>query len=433
MERISRASWILQTKQGLSILVKPCLVRYGWLMDPRDNPYTPNAGARPAALVGRDEEIAAFDLLLARLQNGHTEQSQIVVGLRGVGKTVLLNEFRERAEERKWVAIDIEVAKNDDDDFRRLITREARTALFALSPREKWGERANRAASVLRSFSLSTDPDGRLTAGFHVAAATGAADSGSLDSDLTSVVLALGEAARERGLGVVLILDELQFLSTRQFEALIVAIHKSVQRALPITMVGAGLPQMPELAGEAKSYSERLFIFPRVGALELSTDARAALELPAQARGVSFEATAVDAIMDFTNGYPYFIQEFGKLIWNKAQVTPITKELAEQTAVLVEAKLDTSFFRVRLERTTPLESAYLRAMASLGTESAKASEVAALLHRSTEQCGPIRARLIEKGLLYTTSHGMVSFTVPQFGAFMIRNGPLDVPPKRARR
>ena len=402
-------------------------------MDPLENPYTPNAGAIPPVLVGRDDQISTFDLLLARLRRGRTEQSMIVTGLRGVGKTVLLGTFRDKAEDDNWAVIEIEVSKHDDAHFRLQLSQEFRRALLAISPRSKWRDRTQSAAGVLRSFTLSIDPDGRITAGLGVDAAEGKADSGSLELDLTDLVVSVGEAARQHETGVLILLDEIQFLSKLQLEAVVMAIHKAVQRSLPITMVGAGLPQIAELAGEAKSYSERLFKFPEIGRLSID-DATTALQDPASEQGVTFTDDALVAAYEATGGYPYFIQELGYAAWPLADDNVVTSEDIADAERVFEAKLDASFFRVRLDRTSDLERAYLRAMAQLGPEPQLASDVASLLHRTSEQCGPTRSTLIQKGLLYTPQHGYASFTVPHFDRFMKRSVPmLEAPPIQARR
>lgn len=402
-------------------------------MDPLENPYTPNAGAIPPVLVGRSDQLDSFAMLLARLKRGRTEQSMIVTGLRGVGKTVLLGTFREKAELENWAVIEIEVSKHDDSYFRLQLAQEFRRALLAISPKSRWQHRARTAAEVLRSFSLSVDPDGRITAGFDVAAAEGKADSGFLEMDLSDLVVAVGEAACEHKSGVLLLLDEIQFLSRVQLESLVMAIHRAVQRALPITLVGAGLPQIAELAGAAKSYSERLFKFPAIDRLSES-DANTALQEPAHELGVSFEPDALNSAYMATGGYPYFIQELGYAAWLLAENNQVTQANVLNAQRAMEAKLDSSFFRVRLDRTTELERAYLRAMAELGPEPQLASDVAALLQRTSEQSGPTRSTLVEKGLLYTPQHGYAAFTVPHFDRFMKRAVPeLVVPPIRRRR
>lgn len=400
-------------------------------MDPLENPYTPNAGATPPVLLGRDGQLASFDLLLARLERGRTEQSMIITGLRGVGKTVLLNEFRNKGESKNWAVVEFEVSKHVDDEFRRQLSHQMRKALLTISPRARWGERARTAAGVLRSFTLSVDPSGSVTAGFDVDAIEGQGDSGVLEIDLVDLVVSIGEAAREHQAGVLLLLDEVQFLSRVQLESLVMALHRAVQRALPITMVGAGLPQIAELAGEAKSYSERLFTFPVIDKL---SEADSATALTAPAPGVSFDDEAMSAAYEISGGYPFFIQELGYAVWPLAENDRVTlKNIIDAEKVFI-AKLDSNFFRVRLDRTTELERAYLRAMAELGPEAQLAGNVATLLERTSEQCGPTRSTLIEKGLLYTPSHGYAAFTVPHFDRFMKRSVPdLVVPALRQRR
>lgn len=387
-------------------------------MDPRRNPYAPGAGTKPPALVGRDEQIEAFDILLERLERGYTAQSEIITGLRGVGKTVLLDVFRDTAEARDWATVEWEVEKNAP--FASKMAAQVRRALLQLAPKARWTERALRAAAILKSFTLTFSPDGGMTAGLDVDALAGAADSGALSEDLSDLFVAVGDAAAEHGVGVVFLLDEIQFLKPTDLEALIVALHKCARRSLPITLVGAGLPQIPRLAGEAKSYSERLFRFVTIGRLDPETDARDALILPARDLGVELEPAAVDLVVEYTQGYPYFLQEYGRIIWDEASASPVSLDEVASLLPLIEAKLDESFFRVRAERTTELELRYLYVMARLGPEAHRASEVARGVGRTVEQAGPIRSRLIDKGLLYTPGHGLAAFTVPQFDRYMLR-------------
>ena len=397
------------------------------------NPYTPNAGAEPQAIVGRDDQLDSFDLLLARIEHGRTEQSMIITGLRGVGKTVLLGQFRTKALEHDWVVVEVEVSKHDENDFRRDMASRLRTALLELSPKARWTDRFKHAAGVLKSFTISMDPTGSWSAGFDVEAAEGYADHANLAQDLTDVFLALGEAAREQERGIVLLLDEVQFLNKQQLEALIEALHKMVQRKLPITMVGAGLPQIAELAGDAKSYAERLFTFPQLGNLS-DSDARSALLRPAESEGATFTGDALDAAVVITGGYPYFLQELGYAVWTVAEGPEITVDDVRAAAPAYESKLDASFFRVRLDRTTDLQRAYLRAMAQLGSAAQKASDVADLMGRASTNLGPTRAELINMGLLYTPQHGYAAFTVPHFDRFLIRAIPsLEVPRLKPRR
>jgi len=308
-----------------------------------------------------------------------------------------------------------------------------RPSLFVMSPKAGWGDRVLRAAAVLKSFSISVDPAGTLTGGMDVDAAEGFADQQDLQADLSDLLVAVGEAAQDTGRGLVLLFDEVQFLSTKQLEALISALHKTVQRGLPVTMVGAGLPQIAELAGDAKSYSERLFKFPHIGNLE-DGDARAALVEPANAEGAGYSNDALDLALEVTSGYPYFIQELGYAVWGVAAGPTITRDDVELAVPLYEAKLDESFFRVRLDRATEMERIYLRAMAELGPEAQKAQDVAAVIGRKSTQMGPTRAQLINMGLLYTPEHGYAAFTVPHFDKFMLRAIPdLIMPPERSKK
>jgi hypothetical protein len=391
-------------------------------MDPRRNPYTPNAGARPPLLVGRDDQLSTFDVLLARLQNGYTEQSMIITGLRGVGKTVLLGEFREKAEDLEWVAVEAEITKHLDFGVR--LAQLARRALLHVAPKARWKERARRAVAVLKSFTLTVSSEGALTAGLDVEPLSGFADSGELGDDLSDLFVALGEAAADHDTGIVFLFDEIQFLAPQQLEALIAALHRTVQRALPVTLVGAGLPQIPRLAGEAKSYAERLFKFPYIGSLE-RPQAVEALVGPARALGAEFAPDAVDAIVAFTEGYPYFLQEYGKIVWDEAGSSPVTLDAVKAVRPLVEAKLDGGFFKVRAQRVTQFELRYLRAMAQLGARPQKASDVARALGRTSEQVAPTRSRLIDKGLLYTPGYGLAAFTVPQFDRYLLRTYPTE--------
>jgi len=357
----------------------------------------------------------------------------IITGLRGVGKTVLLGQFRSKALAGDWVVVEVEVSKHDDQRFRVDVAARLRTALLELSPKAKWNQRFQHALAVLKSFTLSVDQTGSLTLGMSTAPAEGFADHGDLTLDLTDLLVAVGEAAQSVDRGVVLLFDEIQFLDKGQLEALIAALHKLVQRELPVTLVGAGLPQIAELAGDAKSYAERLFKFPEIGKLS-DADARRALSEPAQQEGVTFMADALDLAVDVTGGYPYFIQELGYAAWGVAEGQHITRSDIERTVPIYESKLDASFFRVRLDRATELQRAYLRAMASLGPHPQKAADVAAVLHRQSTQLGPTRAELINMGLLYTPEHGYAAFTVPHFDQFMLRAMPeLTIPEGRARR
>ncbi|MFT8636457.1 MAG: ATP-binding protein [Pseudoclavibacter sp.] len=402
-------------------------------MDNARNPYTPNAGAIPEVVVGRDDQVEAFRVLLGRLSAGRTDQSMIVTGLRGVGKTVLLHRFREIALGAGWHVLEDEARKHDDDDFRRAFAAKLRAALLELSPRARWRDRARDAAGVLTSFAATVSATGAWTLSLGVDPAEGRADTGDLALDLTDVLVAVGEAARQHHTGLAILIDEIQFLSSTQLEAIIQAMHKTVQRQLPVTLVGAGLPQIAELAGDAKSYSERLFKFPEIRSLT-DEDARAAFSGPAATEGVSVTDDAATAAAELTGGYPYFIQELGYQTWSIATGPTITQNDVLTAQAAYEAKLDSSFFRVRLDRATQLQIAYLRAMAELGPEPQKAADVARLLARESTQVAPTRAELINMGLLYTPEHGYAAFTVPDFDRFLLRAVPeLVIPPQRSPR
>ncbi|PZU36995.1 MAG: ATP-binding protein [Microbacterium sp.] len=401
-------------------------------MDNLDNPYTPNAGASPEVLIGRDDQTASFEILLRRLQRGRSEQSMIITGLRGVGKTVLLNRFEQIATGVGWEVVEFEASKHDDARFRQTMFSQLKAALLRLSPRARWTSRAQRAAEVLSAFAVSVDQQGMWSMSWDIPPAEGLGDHGDLGMDLTDVLVAIGEAAAEVNKGVVVLIDEVQFLAAPQLEALIQAIHKTVQRSVPVTFVGAGLPQIAELAGDAKSYAERLFKFPKIDSLH-GDDARRALTEPAAAEGALFDGDAVDLAMEITRGYPYFIQELGYQVWTVARGNRVSREDVALAREAYEAKLDSSFFRVRLDRATPLQTAYVRAMAQLGPEPQKAADVARLLERDSTQLGPTRAELIEMGLLYTPEHGYAAFTVPDFDKFMLRAVPhLEIPPIQRR-
>ncbi|REE04506.1 ATP-binding protein [Citricoccus nitrophenolicus] len=402
-------------------------------MDPRTNPYTPNAGAEPEAVVGREDQLESFDVLLARLERGRTEQSMIVTGLRGVGKTVLLQQFRQKAMENTWTVMDMEAEKNDTSGFRRDLGSRFHSALLQMSPKAKWSEGFKHAASVVKSFSVTASPEGSVTFGMDVKSLEGYADHGNLTQDLVDLFIAVGNVAKEKETGVVILLDEVQFLSKDQLGGVITALHKTAQYKLPITMVGAGLPQIAGFAGDAKSYAERLFKFPRIGNLD-KDDAAKALSKPATSEGVRFHEDALALAFDITAGYPYFIQELGYAVWTIAANNTITVEDIELAVPGYTGKLDQSFFQVRLDRCTELQRSYLRAMADLGPEPQKANDVAERMGRTSQNQAPTRAELISMGLLYTPEHGYAAYTVPQFDQYMLRAIPtLEVPQKKTRK
>jgi type II secretory pathway predicted ATPase ExeA len=391
-------------------------------MDRARNPYTPNAGARPAHLAGRRVELEDFDILLKRLASGRSEKAMAVTGLRGVGKTVLLRSYEAQADRLGWKAVTAEVSKNVD--FSAQLATLSKKALFQLSPKARWDARLRQTASIVKSFSISVQPDGTLGLGLDVDADDGLANTGSLIEDLPDVFEAIGEAAAERGTGVVFLLDEIQFLSSTELEALLASIHRATQKSLPVTFAGAGLPQLPGLAGDAKSYAERLLRYVSIEELD-EPDALDAIITPAKDEDVVFEHDAAMAVFHFTEGYPYFIQEYGRAAWNAATGTSITLQDVELAAEEVQLELDESFFKTRVQRSTKEELRYMRAMAELGPSAQKAGAVAEVLGKTSEQVAPLRSRLINKGLLYTPDFGYAKFTVPQFDRFMKRYMPLE--------
>lgn len=383
-------------------------------MDELANPYRPGAGTVPPALIGRDELIRRFEVTLGRALGGRPGKSVMTVGLRGVGKTVLLNRFSVSAERTGYLVGFVEAS--DSGDFRTLLSINLRKILIELD-RGSVSRAVARALRVLKSFTLQL-PDG-TTIQLDPEPLIGEADSGHLDEDLTDLLVALGEAARDRGRGILIAVDEVQYLSAVELSALIVAVHRTTQLDLPLVLVGAGLPQLPGLAGEARSYSERLFEFPEIGSLG-DADASAVLSIPADAASVSFAVEALDEIVRASQGYPYFLQEWGSHVWNHASASPIPLDDVIAVRPLVLAALDRDFFRVRLDRLTPKEREYLRAMAELGPGPHRSGDIAARLGVRVESVAPRRSGLIRKGMIYSPAHGDTAFTVPLFDEFLRR-------------
>ncbi len=390
-------------------------------MDALRNPYTPGAGTPPPALTGRDPELEQFGLLLGRLELGRPEQSLLVTGLRGVGKTVLLDAFEGIAIERGWFASATEVTS--DTRLAKIVATMTREALLDLRRVERVRDGARRALSILKAFTITTGVGVDIRVELDVE--EGTADSGDLGRDLGDLFVEVGSIAKDAGRGVVFLLDEVQFLGRPDFEALIAGLHRSTRRQLPITVVGAGLPSLPRLAGEAKSYAERLFTFPTIGALSESA-ARLALVEPAAEEGVTITDGALERILELSGRYPYFLQQYGKHAWLTGANNLIHEQAVERAHELVLSVLDTEFFLVRFERATPAEQRYLAAMASLGDGPQRSGAVTRLLgYTSTTETGPTRDALIKKGLVYSPRHGLVDFTVPLFADFMRRQHPLN--------
>lgn len=387
-------------------------------MDPRINPFAPGAGTMPPELAGRDEIIMRAEIALDRLRAGLAARSLLLIGLRGVGKTVLLNQISQEAEARGFVVLSIEVPEKRS--LPAVLVPALRSALLKLDRIAKVGQLAKRAMRVLGSFVNAMklkyqDIEFEVDLGVEL----GVADSGDLEADLTELFVELGVAAKEKSTAMVLFIDELQYVTEDEFASLITALHRCAQKQLPITLLGAGLPQLVGQAGRAKSYAERLFEFPEIGRLS-DDQARRALEVPVKRSNVEFTEDALTHILAQTQCYPYFLQEWGKHSWNCADGSPIDQDDATYATQLAINDLDSSFFRVRFDRLTPLEKRYLRAMAELGTGPHRSGDIADLMGREVQAVAPTRASLINKGMIYSISHGDNSFTVPLFDGYLKR-------------
>lgn len=387
-------------------------------MDPINNPFSPGAGSPPPELVGRDAILEQTRILLARVRQRRPEKSFLLTGLRGVGKTVLLNEIERIAEKAEYRTILIEA--HEDKALAAMLVPYLRRLLFDLNRLAGAGNKARRGLAVLRSFISAVKVKiADVEFGLDIEPERGAADSGDIEVDLTNLFLALAEAAEERRAAVAILIDEIQYLAQDELSALIMAMHRMQQRQLPLVLIGAGLPILPALAGESKSYAERLFEFPDVGPLSES-DAAKALQDPVKTAGLEFPAAALRDIFHMTRGYPYFLQEWGYQAWNHADRSPITVEDVRNATTKVIPRLDANFFRVRFDRLTPGEKNYLRAMAELGPGAHRSGDIASVLGVKVTSLGPVRAKLIKKGMIYSPTHGDMAFTVPLFDEFMRR-------------
>lgn len=402
------------------LLHKQAINIYKWLeiMDPITNPFSPGAGSPPPELVGRDAILNQAKVLLGRIRQKRSEKSVLLTGLRGVGKTVLLNEMERFALAEDYRTILIEA--HEDKSLAALLAPHLRKLLFDLDRVAGAGDKAKRGLAVLKSFLNGVKVSvGELEIGLDIDPEKGAADSGDIEVDFPNLLIAVAEAAAERNAHVAVLLDEIQYLNEKELSALIMAMHRMQQRQLPLVLLGAGLPILPGLAGESKSYAERLFAFPDLGPLS-QTDALKALRDPVKAAGVAFNDDALAEIYRLTEGYPYFLQEWGYQAWNHATASPITLEVVRQATATVIRRLDENFFRVRFDRLTPGEKRFLRAMAELGRGAHRTSDIAAKLGVKVTSLGPARANLIRKGMIYSPSHGDMAFTVPLFDDFMRR-------------
>jgi hypothetical protein len=390
-------------------------------MDKIKNPFSPGAGSPPPELAGRDDVLEQARVLLGRVLAKRPEKSLMLTGLRGVGKTVLLNEIDRMAQKSAYRTILVEA--HEGKSLAVLLAPHLRRLLFDLDRIAGAGDKARRGIAVLKSFVGAIKVTvGDVDIGLDIEPEPGAADSGDLEVDLPSLFMAVAEAAEERKVAVAILIDEIQYFSTTELSALIMAMHKMQQRQLPLVLIAAGLPILPGLVGESKSYAERLFNFPDIGPL-LEADANKALHDPVIEAGEAIDPDALHEIFRLTRGYPYFLQEWGYQAWNHAVASPISLQVVQETSDLVSKRLDDNFFRVRFERLTPREKKYLRAMAEIGAGPYRTGDVADKLDVKINTLGPVRANLIKKGMVYSPSHGDMAFTVPLFDEFMRRAMP----------
>lgn len=387
-------------------------------MNPVDNPFAPGAGTPPPELAGRDELRESVRVALERARRGLPAKSLLMVGLRGVGKTVLLDRMRDDAEAAGVHTVRIEAPESRS--LPAMLAPQLRQALLRLSTNVKARDLAQRGLRALAGFAKSLKVKyGDIEVGIDVDPEPGLADNGDLEHDLSALFEQVGLAAQRADTALAVLIDEMQYVQEPELAALITAMHRCAQRRLPVVLVGAGLPQLRGRMGNAKSYAERLFEFPEVGALE-DADARSAIVKPLEAAGVAIEEPAVRRVIQATHGYPYFIQEWGKHTWDVAKASPIRKVDVATASKQAVAALDESFFRVRFDRLTPAEKKYLRAMAQLGPGPHRSGSIADSLGIKVTSLGPMRNALIAKGMIWSPSHGDTAFTVPLFDEFMRR-------------
>ncbi len=388
-------------------------------VDPVRNPYAPGAGQRPPELAGRDRELQQFEVVLERVARGRPERSMVVTGLRGVGKTVLLNTFKSMAMQRLWGTGKIEA--RPDQSIRRPVSAALHMAIRELAPRHRAPERIEEFLSVLKAFAMRDPAAAKGTShwspGIEVPAARGRADSGDLEIDLTELFVDAASVATDLGVGIALFIDEMQDVQAADVSALCAACHELSQSGGPLIVVGAGLPHLPSVLSASKSYSERLFRYARIDKLDREA-ADLALILPAREEQVEFTQDALDALYEAADGYPYFVQAYGKVAWDLAPRSPITVEDVKVSAPEAEEELAVGFFGSRYERATPAERDYMHAMAQIGDEPVATSDVAEALGRKPSSLSPARDSLIKKGLIYSAERGQIAFTVPHFGRFL---------------
>lgn len=387
-------------------------------MDPRTNPYAPGAGTQPPELTGRDDLIEKADIAMARCRAGLPTRGLMMVGLRGVGKTVLLSRLSQDAEAGGFAVLFVEVPERRS--LPALLVPALRSTLLKLDRMIASGALVKKALRVLGGFVEAMRVKyADLELSVQLDKQSGIADSGDLEHDLMELFIEVGQAVKEKNTALILFIDEIQYIEDDQFAALIMALHKCTQKQLPVLLIGAGLPQLVAQAGRAKSYAERLFEYPEIGPLSTS-EAIKALQIPAERLSVEYQVKALNEIVHHTQAYPYFLQEWGKHCWDVAKESPITSEDAHFATELAISELDASFFRVRFDRLTPAEKRYLRAMAELELNACRSGDIAHLLQREVQSVAPVRASLIAKGMIYSPAHGDTAFTVPLFGEYMKR-------------
>jgi AAA ATPase domain len=392
-------------------------------MDPIRNPFAPGAGTRPPELAGREELLETVRIALERTRLRRPSKSVLMVGLRGVGKTVLLDRMKDDAEEAGIHTLRIEAPEGRS--LPAILAPALRQALLRLSRIEQARALAQRALRALAGFAKALKVKYQdIEVGFDFEPEPGLADNGDLEIDLQALLEAAGAAALGASTALAVFLDEMQYVDEDELAALITSLHHTAQRGLPVILVGAGLPQLRGRMGNAKSYAERLFNFPEVGPLS-PEEASLAIEKPVNDEGVEITPDALELIVKETRCYPYFVQEWGKHSWDVADASPITDEDVKQASFSAIAALDESFFRVRFDRLTPTEKRYLRAMAGLGPGPHRSGDIAEALKREVTSLGPTRSNLINKGMIYSPSHGDTAFTVPLFDEFMRRIMPSD--------
>ena len=388
-------------------------------MDPVRNPYAPGAGQRPPELAGRDSEIRQFEVVLERIARGRPERSMVLTGLRGVGKTVLLNSFRSMAMQRLWGTGKLEA--RPDQSIRRPVASALHMAVRELAPRHRAPDRVDIFLGVLKAFAAKDTRAAKGSAwgqlGIDVPAVRGRADSGDLEVDLTELFADAASVAGDLGVGIALFVDEMQDVPSADISALCAACHELSQSGGPLIVVGAGLPHLPSVLSASKSYSERLFRYVAIDKLDRPS-ADVALLAPARREGADFEPAALDALYAAADGYPYFVQAYGKVTWDVAACSPVTAHDVSVAAPVAAGELAIGFFGSRYERATPAEREYMRAMALLGDEPVPTAQVAEELGRKPSSVSPARDDLIKIGLIYSSERGLIAFSVPHFGRFL---------------